>query len=250
MAVAGFTAGGHAALDRLAALDFDIYADPLHRERPADGAHLARSAARLLPAARLPGGAPGGGPGRPVNEAAVALAYKQCERITRTRARNFYYGIRLLPPRQRSAMCALYAMARRIDDIGDGPATGRGGAAAALRRSRPRSSSWPRRPTKAHPRRPPPGRPRADGAGRCRPPVPLTHGRPPGTGGGVPMGSRRAEVPHFDELVEYCRRVAGTIGRLSLAVYGTSDEAAAPPGRRPGRRVAAHEHTAGLDRGP
>ena len=55
-----------------------------------------------------------------LNEAAVALAYKQCERITRSRARNFYYGIRLLPPRQRSAMCALYAMARRIDDIGDG----------------------------------------------------------------------------------------------------------------------------------
>ena len=27
----------------------------------------------------------------------------------------------------------------------------------------------------------------------------------------------------FAELVEYCRRVAGTIGRLSLAVYGSSD---------------------------
>ena len=62
-----------------------------------------------------------------MNAAAVALAYKQCERITRSRARNFYYGIRLLPPRQRSAMCALYAMARRIDDIGDGP--GAAGAA-------------------------------------------------------------------------------------------------------------------------
>ena len=55
-----------------------------------------------------------------MNEAAVALAYKHCETITRSRARNFYYGIRLLPPRKRSAMCALYAMARRIDDIGDG----------------------------------------------------------------------------------------------------------------------------------
>ncbi len=58
-----------------------------------------------------------------MNEAAVALAYKHCERITRSRARNFYYGIRLLPPAKRSAMCALYAMARRIDDVGDG-ATG------------------------------------------------------------------------------------------------------------------------------
>ena len=54
-----------------------------------------------------------------MNDAAVALAYKHCERITRSRARNFYYGIALLPPRKRSAMCALYAMARRIDDVGD-----------------------------------------------------------------------------------------------------------------------------------
>ena len=40
--MAGFIAGGHAALDALAALDFDIYADP---SRPAPDrfvAHLAR----------------------------------------------------------------------------------------------------------------------------------------------------------------------------------------------------------------
>jgi squalene synthase HpnC len=42
VAIAGFIAGGHAALDALAVLDFDIYADP---SRPAPhrfGAHLAR----------------------------------------------------------------------------------------------------------------------------------------------------------------------------------------------------------------
>ena len=36
------------------------------------------------------------------------------------RAANFYYGIRLLPRGRRRAMCAVYAFARRIDDIGDG----------------------------------------------------------------------------------------------------------------------------------
>ena len=41
-------------------------------------------------------------------------------------ARNFYYGIRLLPPDKRAALCALYALARRIDDIGDGDLTRRG----------------------------------------------------------------------------------------------------------------------------
>ena len=35
-------------------------------------------------------------------------------------AANFFYGIRLLPPDKRRAMCAVYAFARRVDDIGDG----------------------------------------------------------------------------------------------------------------------------------
>src|SRR6266568_4943276 len=51
----------------------------------------------------------------------VQAAYRHCEGVTRSRARNFYYGIRLLPPAKRSALCAVYAFARRVDDIGDGP---------------------------------------------------------------------------------------------------------------------------------
>jgi phytoene/squalene synthetase len=47
-------------------------------------------------------------------------AYAECERITWEQARNFAYGIRLLPPEKRRGMAAVYAYARRIDDIGDG----------------------------------------------------------------------------------------------------------------------------------
>ncbi len=54
-----------------------------------------------------------------MSEPAITLAYRHCEQITRSQARNFYYGIRLLPPQKRHAMCALYAMARRVDDAGD-----------------------------------------------------------------------------------------------------------------------------------
>src|SRR5580700_5037688 len=50
----------------------------------------------------------------------VAAAYRHCEEITRSQARNFSYGIRLLPPPKRRALSAVYAFARRIDDIGDG----------------------------------------------------------------------------------------------------------------------------------
>ena len=48
-----------------------------------------------------------------------AAAFRACERITRTRAANFYYGIRLLPPEKRRAFCAVYAFARRVDDVGE-----------------------------------------------------------------------------------------------------------------------------------
>src|SRR5438552_14501095 len=58
---------------------------------------------------------------RPAGEAvAVQPAYTHCEQITWTQARNFSYGIRLLPPAKRQALAAVYAFARRIDDIGDG----------------------------------------------------------------------------------------------------------------------------------
>ena len=43
---------------------------------------------------------------------AVVRAYAECERITRTEARNFAYGIRLLPPDKRAALSAVYAFSR------------------------------------------------------------------------------------------------------------------------------------------
>src|SRR3981081_3709395 len=50
----------------------------------------------------------------------VSAAYRHCEEITWSQARNFSYGIRLLPPAKRGALAAVYAFARRVDDIGDG----------------------------------------------------------------------------------------------------------------------------------
>ncbi len=38
---------------------------------------------------------------------------------------------------------------------------------------------------------------------------------------GVEMDLRGVTYESFDDLVEYCRRVAGTIGRLSLGIFGT-----------------------------
>src|SRR5579862_7990113 len=49
-------------------------------------------------------------------------AYRTCEVITRREAKNFGYGIRLLRVPERHALSSVYALARRIDDIGDGTA--------------------------------------------------------------------------------------------------------------------------------
>ncbi|HSU65786.1 MAG TPA: phytoene/squalene synthase family protein, partial [Tepidisphaeraceae bacterium] len=42
-----------------------------------------------------------------------------CEHLTRTQARNFYYGLKLLPEEKRAAMFAIYAYMRLVDDIAD-----------------------------------------------------------------------------------------------------------------------------------
>jgi phytoene synthase len=51
---------------------------------------------------------------------AVRAAYERCEQITGSQAKNFSYGIKLLPAAKRQALSAVYAFARRVDDICDG----------------------------------------------------------------------------------------------------------------------------------
>lgn len=53
---------------------------------------------------------------------ALAASFEHCAEITRRRARNFHYGLRLTPQPKRSALYALYAWSRLGDDIVDGDA--------------------------------------------------------------------------------------------------------------------------------
>lgn len=55
----------------------------------------------------------------------VLLAKSQayCAALTRRAAKNFYYGLKLLPEPKRSAMYALYGYMRLVDDIADDEAT-------------------------------------------------------------------------------------------------------------------------------
>lgn len=51
-------------------------------------------------------------------------SYAACRAITKERAKNFYYGIRLLPERKRDALCSVYAYFRICDDLSDDEAIG------------------------------------------------------------------------------------------------------------------------------
>ena len=53
----------------------------------------------------------------------VSLASSQdfCARLTAAQARNFYYGMMLTPQPRRSAMYAIYAWMRAVDDLADAP---------------------------------------------------------------------------------------------------------------------------------
>jgi len=49
----------------------------------------------------------------------VEESYAFCERVARTKAKNFYYSFLLLSRPQRQAMCAIYAFMRYCDDLSD-----------------------------------------------------------------------------------------------------------------------------------
>jgi 15-cis-phytoene synthase len=57
--------------------------------------------------------------GEYVDQHSLAASHAYCEQLTRLQAKNFYYGLKLLPEPKRSAMFTLYAYMRLVDDIAD-----------------------------------------------------------------------------------------------------------------------------------
>ena len=49
----------------------------------------------------------------------IEQAYDHCRRITKSKAKNFYYAFRTLPAPKRRAIYAAYAFCRTCDDIAD-----------------------------------------------------------------------------------------------------------------------------------
>jgi phytoene synthase len=144
---------------------------------------------------------------------AVARSYAYCERLARREAHNFYNAFRVLPVRQRRAMCALYAFLRLADDLSDNPAdvaTKRSGLAAwrdAFHGALAGRYEHPLHPALHH--------------------TVQTHAIPPGyleaVLDGVEMDLQPVSYATFGDLKLYCYRVASAVGLACIHIWGFAD---------------------------
>lgn len=149
----------------------------------------------------------------------TAQSYEHCSRVTRERAKNFAYGLLLLPKEARGAMCAVYAFCRACDDAVDEPDTPerKREALDALRVQLVEALS---------------GRPQGpiftalmDARARYGIPSEYFHGHLEA----FRMDMERTRYATFEELREYCYGVASLVGLMCLQIFGFSSPEAKGP---------------------
>jgi 15-cis-phytoene synthase len=139
----------------------------------------------------------------------VEEAYAEVGRITRREAKNFAYGIMVLPRAKRRAIAAIYAFARTVDDVADGglpPEQKR----ARLEELRAALGEDPTDPVFVALR---------DARGRFgipREPLEAL------IDGGL-QDLEQSTYRDFAELRGYCEKVAGAVGLACVPVYGSDD---------------------------
>jgi 15-cis-phytoene synthase len=139
----------------------------------------------------------------------VPQAYAEVERITRREAKNFAYGIMVLPRPKRQALAAIYAFARRVDDVADGalPPEEKRARLEELRAGLDRDSADPVFVALRDAR---------DRFGIPGPPLAAL------VDGGL-QDIEQSTYADFAELRGYCEKVAGAVGLACLPVYGSDD---------------------------
>jgi len=149
--------------------------------------------------------------------AGVSLAESReyCAALTKSQARNFYYGLKLLPRLKRNAMFALYAYMRLVDDIADGQ------DGQTIPQRLESLDAWNEATQSALSAR-------GGATGHLLWPAFIdmvqTFNVPHHVFRDVIAGQRHdLESPiiqSFDELREYCYRVAGVVGIASIYIWG------------------------------
>jgi len=143
-------------------------------------------------------------------------AVQYCREVTRTRAANFYWGLRLTPEPQRSAMYAIYAWMREADDIVDGAPAG-SDAARSIQLFRAHTQLALRGDV---------GEPtllwRALAAVASAYPLELSDFDAMIDGQIADLRPRRLQ--REVEFRRYCEQVASSVGRVCIRVWGYQDE--------------------------
>ena len=141
-------------------------------------------------------------------------SHAYCERVSRQRAKNFYYSFLVLPRPKRQAMCAIYAFMRECDDRSDGPeaalekvAEWRAGLDAALAGDASDHPVWPAF---------------VDTARRYNIPARYFHEMIDG----VSSDFETKTIATFDELYRYCYLVASIVGLTIIHIFGFEDPSA------------------------
>ena len=140
----------------------------------------------------------------------VQEAYAEVGRITRREAKNFAYGIMVLPRAKRQAIAAIYAYARRVDDVADGDLslqekqTQLEALRAALENEDPADPVFVAL------------RDARERFGIPREPLEAL------IDGGL-QDTEQATYADFAELRGYCEKVAGAVGLACVPVYGSDD---------------------------
>lgn len=161
----------------------------------------------------------------------LVMAYSVCKGITRTAAKNFYYAFLVLPRRKREALCAVYAFMRRCDDITDDPSL-------SLAERRQRLDVWLEdlhRAQQGHPTDDAILLALTDAQRRYTIPAGLLDELAHGTAMDVEESEAAVQNPTpglnvcyrtFEDLRQYCYRVASVVGLVCIHVFGYRDPAA------------------------
>jgi 15-cis-phytoene synthase len=163
----------------------------------------------------------------------LAMAYSVCRGITRSTAKNFYYAFLVLPRRKREALCAVYAFMRRCDDIADDPAL-------SLQERRRKLDTWLdafHRAQQGTPTDDPILLGLTDAQRRYVIPAGLLDELALGTAMDVEnprepedepgfardLPALQVQYKTFDDLRQYCYRVASVVGLVCIHVFGYRD---------------------------